>query len=103
MTQKKYAKFSQELDGDTLEVVMAPQIDWSHESIDIFKATVSNADSLTFRTKYVEDGCCFGQLFAFTKEQPTNVSEILIESKESIEVFDYLYGTCLCTSLSAFL
>lgn len=72
--------------------MMVPQIDWSDESIEMFKAAVVDAESLSFQTKYVEDGCCYGQLFAINDEQRINISDILIKNKESIELCDYLYG-----------
>lgn len=89
----QYDHSLQDLDTDTLEVTMVPRIDWSATSIDTFKDLVANAEELTFQTKYVEDGRCFGQLFATMQGRSENISQFLIATHEAIETDDFLYGT----------
>lgn len=71
---------------------MEPRIEWSPAAIQMFKDVVANAEQLVFRTKYVEEGRCFGQLFVTMRGELRNVSQMLIEMNEAIETNDYLYG-----------
>lgn len=71
---------------------IVPRIDWSPAAIEMFKNVVESADKLIFQTKYVDEGRCFGQLYVMVKEHRENVTQMLIDSNESIGIDDYLYG-----------